>query len=610
MRAFSLLPASEWWGLLSWVLLTCLYVHLIPGYVLGGDNGEFVALSRAGGVAHPPGYPLYVGYLRLFTGISPNPAYASGLATVVLGSGQLIGLYAALRAFGYHQYISAMVISFYGTSSLAIYLNTHAEVFALNGLIAALLLLAYALSRRINAWLGLAVTAWLFGLGFSNHHTIVLIVPVVFCALKNCCVRIGRGRRVWALAIAVILFLSGLSPYLFLFGWSKQYQGNILSWGNIVGWRELFHHFLRRDYGTFVLVPRRTDFDYGRQIFLLWESLYWSWSLLLPFVVGSLLSGVYGFFFCPVRRGVLLPVWLSIVLSGPVLLLGFNSPFAGIVERFHALPLMLISIPAAHGLTMAWELWRRYFESPLFQGQSLGLRLPWGGPMVMVGLILFAGYFNFSIASRRMSNRLSRQVHDMVLNGAKGLPKGSVVLVSGDHQTLGFNGMQQGFGYRKDLLFVSPSMLVAPWYRDRLASILGFRSGIRSADREVWIQAIVSASHRLGRPVFVHPVWSQLLPESLSYQAGLFRRVVPEARMVPDPSRIYANHARLFSSFRRPPREILGDSWSDAAAYGYEVAWRSLSDDLRRLGSDKLAQQALQQLKRYEVCRTLDCGGP
>lgn len=35
-----------------------IYAYTAPPGVVGGDSGELMAMACAGGVAHPPGYPL------------------------------------------------------------------------------------------------------------------------------------------------------------------------------------------------------------------------------------------------------------------------------------------------------------------------------------------------------------------------------------------------------------------------------------------------------------------------------------------------------------------------------------------------------------------------
>jgi len=42
------------------------YTATAPHWILGGDNGEFATMYAVGGIAHPPGYPSMVLWLRLW----------------------------------------------------------------------------------------------------------------------------------------------------------------------------------------------------------------------------------------------------------------------------------------------------------------------------------------------------------------------------------------------------------------------------------------------------------------------------------------------------------------------------------------------------------------
>ena len=151
------------------------YLRTLAPTVVGGDSGELICAARVLGVAHPPGYPLYtlLGHLATLLPLGSMAvrvnllsaladAGAAGLLCLAVhrvtgraGAGVLAGLAFAL---------SPMVWPYAVT----------AEVFALNNLLVAALL---ALSVR-----GLAApertlpaAALVFGLGLSNHHTILFL---------------------------------------------------------------------------------------------------------------------------------------------------------------------------------------------------------------------------------------------------------------------------------------------------------------------------------------------------------------------------------------------------------------------------------------------------
>jgi hypothetical protein len=88
-------------AILAFALLGLLYALTATRHVIGTDNGEFVLLSRLGGVAHSPGYPSYVLYLRAMSWIpGASAAHSAALATALLGWGASVALWFAARARG------------------------------------------------------------------------------------------------------------------------------------------------------------------------------------------------------------------------------------------------------------------------------------------------------------------------------------------------------------------------------------------------------------------------------------------------------------------------------------------------------------------------------
>ena len=88
-------PSSpRWWqGLRQHAALIAALLVVAMGYwftaarhVLGHDNGEYLTVGAEGGVPHPPGYPLYVLWLRVWSWLpAQSGAHAASLATVMLG---------------------------------------------------------------------------------------------------------------------------------------------------------------------------------------------------------------------------------------------------------------------------------------------------------------------------------------------------------------------------------------------------------------------------------------------------------------------------------------------------------------------------------------------
>src|SRR3982750_3414725 len=84
-------PAADY--MLNWLdgalaLLLCaaslaLYVRTLAPFVLGSDSGEFQVLAYQLGIAHTPGYPVYLALLLCAASLA---LYVRTLAPFVLGS--------------------------------------------------------------------------------------------------------------------------------------------------------------------------------------------------------------------------------------------------------------------------------------------------------------------------------------------------------------------------------------------------------------------------------------------------------------------------------------------------------------------------------------------
>ena len=174
-----------------------------------------------------------------------TPAHTAALATVILGAAALLVLHAACRAWGARPLAASIAVAVYAAAPIIVRYHSEAEVFALNHLIAALVLwLAAARGPLSGAWRG-AVLGLVAGLGLANHLTCALLAPVGILGL----VRALRESRHWvaAAALALVGLVAGLVPYLYLFVADGR-----ASWGTVSSWDDLIVIVLRREYGGMV----------------------------------------------------------------------------------------------------------------------------------------------------------------------------------------------------------------------------------------------------------------------------------------------------------------------------------------------------------------------
>ncbi len=492
----------------------------------GGDASEYMAVAGAGGVLHPPGYPVQTALMRLASHLPASTvAWRASFVSALLGAGTVTLLFALLRRLT-GRWIPALV------AALALGLSFHfwryatvAEVFTGCTLSATLVLLS-TLSvdenphKPTNALLaGLALAT-----GIAHHHTIVFLAPVVAWAL----VRVARGRRPLS---GIAAFAAGSLPGFISYG-LLALPGGAWRWGDTRSLPGVVHHFLRRDFGTFQLTGGEHGLD------PLAHPLHWASELPTEFFGIYALLGLLGLalaFRAPSHRGWLLAVMASLLLAGPFFLGLFNLPaslpWTISTSRFHLLANTLFAV---------------------FIGWGAHQALRWGsGSRVLAWALLGALAVPLFINLQRAPHRGGTVVEDYLRLALGTVEPGSLVLAIDDAALFGSLYLQEVEGLRPDVAWVHPEMLGYPWYRQRLlerhpdlvlerrGEVLG-TVGLVQANLE---RAPVYASFGRMQDEAVR----QALPMAFPVSAVLMR-IVPEDTPMPHPGQVEAQMRAAFEA--------------------------------------------------------------
>src|SRR5215207_3285787 len=179
------------------------------------DSPMLQAEVSALGVGHPTGYPTYLMLTHLFTYLPiGDPAYRVNLASAVYGVAAVLVIYlAGLRLCNRTVAAAAGALAF-GLSGTFWGQATISEVYTLEALLVALVILVLLVWRdtRVDRYLLLSV--FLVGLSLTHHLTSVLLVPgaLAFMFLTDRRVFSRAGLRMKGLG----LFWLGLLPFLYL----------------------------------------------------------------------------------------------------------------------------------------------------------------------------------------------------------------------------------------------------------------------------------------------------------------------------------------------------------------------------------------------------------
>lgn len=320
-------------------LTTFLYALLgasgtVPAY---RDSGDLVASIHTLGIAHPPGYSLYILIGKVFVTLLPfgNVAYRVNVMSAFFAAATVAVLYGFLsKAEGDDNRWSALAASVVLASAPAfVSLARVAEMYTLSACLAAAIL-ALLFSEHPKAPAGAAL---LLGLGLSVHPTLIFLLPLFL-------VRHRQTLQIHTL----IYFLLGLSVFLYLP--LRASQDPPLNWGDPSQWRNFWRVVTRADYGGLKLHPVQSTLAWTPSG--LWQqSAYFLKSFqaqmgMIAITIGG--WGVVSMFIKPspkkidIYRG-LLASW---ILSGPVFVVLSNLPLQepstpAILEPYLLIPVVL-----------------------------------------------------------------------------------------------------------------------------------------------------------------------------------------------------------------------------------------------------------------------------
>lgn len=144
----------------------------------GADSGDLVSAAWLGGVAHPPGYPLYLGLAWLAQQALPGEvALRSNLLSAFFALLAALGLYAWLRRLAVSASLAGLAALSLGLAPLVWSQAVISEVYTLQLLLSVLVLMQ--LSWGSGWFAGDLLRGLTFGLALANHPTSLFLAPVL-----------------------------------------------------------------------------------------------------------------------------------------------------------------------------------------------------------------------------------------------------------------------------------------------------------------------------------------------------------------------------------------------------------------------------------------------
>jgi tetratricopeptide (TPR) repeat protein len=444
------------------------YVYFLCPTIAAGDTAELINCAAILGIPHAPGYPLFTMLGHVFTWLPLNSvAWRVNLSSAVFCALACLFVYLSLLRLTGRVWAALAGAWSLGFSRYFWHYAEVAEVFPLNNLFVALITYVLILIRdslkdpksqqnkETDSYHSLHYARrffWLFcvlyGLGLTNHHTIVLLVPAAlfFLWFSGSWLFFQEGKT---LSIGVLLFFLGLVPYAYcpLAAMAEP----LINWGNPATLENFFRLIFRMDFGTFSLGSVTSPSSRLYQLPAFFGSLYHQFT---PLGIGLGLLGLAG-----ARRHKLFQAYLglSFFFSGVFFVVFANYPIQdplrfGVLHRFYIMPAVIFSfwigLGAAHLL-----------------GWLDRIRLP-QAPCRLISVLLALGLFawQFATNSKEADFRDNYMAEDFAHNLLLGLPKDALFFLQGDVASMGVDYLQLILKERTDVMKLNQAELTYDWY--------------------------------------------------------------------------------------------------------------------------------------------------
>jgi len=462
---------------LAWLFAGAVFVILLGGYVATScrtvfwwDSGELAANARVLGIAHRPGFPLYILVGRVF-GMIPFGDYfyrinfmsALSAAISLATLGYLfvrIGARWWRKSRTWEIVLAAAlpILAVAGTYTYWIQ-AVRAEVYAPNLMVVCLLLLALwrfdesiATDRREAArWVCLA--GLLGGLGMALHHaTFASVLPAALLLILWRAHRYGLKLR--HLSLVAVCGLIGLSVYLYLP--VRAALNPVLNWGWVSGvsspdWSAVaaadsYHYLIETTPAEYVGRIKLILALYVDQV---------QWALIVLAVLGA-------WQWWHTRRRwmlVALGIFTANLAVTALLVTDFsdtNADVHGYLLPSLAALLFLVAAGVAGLFRQLTQVGRRFLPHAIVR------HMVWSAVVFLLVLMMITPALIYLPFCNLSQNRLA---YDFGSESISDLMPGAVVMLAGTNWDFVLRGLRYGNGWRPDLIVINRDLMPSAWYR-------------------------------------------------------------------------------------------------------------------------------------------------
>jgi len=431
-----------------------IYLQNLSRFVYGGDTGDLLLAIGVKGVAHPSGYPLFTLIGIIFSFLPPPQPlpYKIALLSAVFSSLSVVFLYLICSVLTKNKIvsvISALTLSF----SYIFWLYAElAEVFAL-GVFFFLVLLYLALKyQKENKNIYLYYLSFFTGLSLSHHLMIILIFPSIAILVLGANKKLIFDYKL--LFKCFFLLILGLLPYLYIPIAASKFP--VYSWDNAINLKNFIHLVSRADYswGVSTILKESIRLSLKMRMLAILKYFLDLTYLTTPFVLFLSLLGAVSLL---LKRKFLILISLSLAYTalGPFFIFYSLSPnivfyTGGVIERFYTFSLIFVLILYSLGCVIILNFLEILIRlKPAIQKRENLYKFLFYFALFIIPVYLFKfNYEKTNLSTASIGEQLGKDYLSM-------LPPNSILIISGDTNTLNTLYVQHILGFRKDVMVIN-----------------------------------------------------------------------------------------------------------------------------------------------------------